>query len=185
MPTGHNTTDFPVCLTMRALIFFATVTFPFVANNGWSQVLTPEELPPQRNTRDFGRQLERISQPLRVTDITLESAQLKDELPTDDSTDLFQPAVESDNSQTRGWAATEYFWAPTNIAYHPLYFEQAAVERYGRTVWPFGQPILSAGCFYGAFLAWPAQIVCDCPWSCYYAYGYPPPGTPACCCSGQ
>jgi len=161
---------------VRTLTLCAAATFPFLANNACAQVAAPEEeLPAQES-----RQLTRVTQPLRVTDITLESAQLTDRLPADDSTRLFEQAPESAMSQTRGWVATEYSWAPTGIAYHPLYFEQPGVERYGRTIWPCAQPILSAGCFYGAFLALPAQVAVHCPWSCNYAYGYAPAGTPAC-----
>ena len=93
--------------------------------------------------------------PHRVTDITLQQAALTGPPPADLSTKLFSPAVNPDTRRTRGWATTEYSWVPTSIAYHPLYFQQVALERYGQTVCPCLQPVISAGQFYGTALATP------------------------------
>jgi hypothetical protein len=116
--------------------------------------------------------------PHRVTDITLQQAALTGPPPADLSAKLFSPAVDPNTQRTRGWAATEYSWAPTCIAYHPLYFQEVAVERYGQTLCPCLQPVVSAGQFYGTALALPGLVILDCPSNCMYAYGFAPAGSP-------
>jgi hypothetical protein len=116
--------------------------------------------------------------PHRVTDITLQQAALTGDPPADLSTTLFAPAASRNMQRTRGWAATEYSWVPTCIAYHRLYFQEVGLERYGQTLCPCLQPLVSAGQFYGIALALPGLVVIDCPWNCLYAYGYAPAGSP-------
>lgn len=116
--------------------------------------------------------------PHRVTDITLQQAALTGPPPDDLSVKLFSPAVDSNTQRTRGWAATEYSWVPTCIAYHPLYFQEVSLERYGQTLCPCLQPVVSAGQFYGTALALPGLVLLDCPCNCAYAYGYAPAGSP-------
>ena len=137
--------------------------------------------PPQRPGSENG--LSRLTPyeseiPHRVTDITLQQAALTDPPPADLSTKLFLPAADPNTQRTRGWAATEYSWVPTCIEYHPLYFQQVALERYGQTVCPCLQPVVSAGQFYATVLALPGLVVLDCPCNCLYAYGYAPAGSP-------
>lgn len=141
-----------------------------------------EDLPaPQRPGTENG--LSQLSPyeseiPHRVTDITLQQAALTETPPADLSTKLFAPAAKLNTQRTRGWAATEYSWVPTCIAYHPLYFQEVALERYGQTLCPCLQPVISAGQFYGTALALPGLVVLNCPWNCLYAYGYAPAGSP-------
>jgi hypothetical protein len=116
--------------------------------------------------------------PHRVTDITLQAAELIGAAPTDLSTKLFGPAVDLDTRRTRGWTATEYCWVPTCIAYHPLYFQQTALDRYGETLSPCFQPVVSAGQFYATALALPGLVILESPGTCQYAYGYAPAGSP-------
>ncbi len=40
-------------------------------------------------------------------------------------------------------------WQPSNLWYHPLYFEDPALERYGHTYSPLVQPFVSTGQFVG------------------------------------
>jgi hypothetical protein len=116
--------------------------------------------------------------PRRVTDISLQQAALPGPPPADLSTKLFAPAADPNTQRTRGWAATEYPWVPTCIEYHPLYFQQVSLERYGQTLCPCLQPVISAGQFYGTALALPGLVFLDCPCNCLYAYGYAPAGSP-------
>jgi hypothetical protein len=116
--------------------------------------------------------------PHRVTDITLQQAALTGPPPADLSTKLFSPAADPNTQRTRGWGATEYSWVPTCIAYHPLYFQQVSLERYGQTYCPCLQPVISSGQFFGTALALPGLMVLDWPCDCLYAYGYASPGSP-------
>lgn len=179
MPT-HYSTRF-VGLSWRVVTMVALSVF--ASGSGVCSAQNPgEDLPaPQRPGTENG--LSSLTPyeseiPRHVTDITLQQAALTGPPPADLSTKLFSPAVDPNTQRTRGWATTEYSWVPTCIAYHPLYFQQVSLERYGQTLCPCLQPVVSAGQFYGTALALPGLVVLDCPCNCLYAYGYAPAGSP-------
>gem|GEM_PF-1890982 len=67
-------------------------------------------------------------------------------------------------------------WAPSNLWYHPLYFEDPGLERYGHTRHPLIQPFASTGRFFGQVAGLPYQVALH-PWkSREYALGYYQPG---------
>lgn len=67
-------------------------------------------------------------------------------------------------------------WAPTNLWYHPLYFEDVSLERYGHTHKPWIQPFVSSGKFFGQALGLPYQMTLHPPRSREFALGYYQPG---------
>ncbi len=67
-------------------------------------------------------------------------------------------------------------WAPTNLYYHPLYFEDPSLERYGHTYHPVVQPFASAGRFATQLVGLPYQMALHPVHSREYALGYYRPG---------
>lgn len=67
-------------------------------------------------------------------------------------------------------------WAPTNLYYHPLYFEDPSLERYGHTYHPVVQPLASAGRFATQLVGLPYQMALHPVHSREYALGYYRPG---------
>ena len=67
-------------------------------------------------------------------------------------------------------------WAPTNLWYHPLYFEDVGLERYGHTRKPWIQPFVSSTKFFGQAIGMPYQMVLHPPKSREFALGYYQPG---------
>ncbi len=67
-------------------------------------------------------------------------------------------------------------WAPSNLWYHPLYFEDPGLERYGHTRHPLIQPFASTGRFFGQVAGLPYQVALHPLKSREYALGYYQPG---------
>jgi hypothetical protein len=100
----------------------------------------------------------------------------------------------------RDWAPNRKMWAAAATAHYPLYFQDAALERYGhsteQTVGPIGryltyplddprqsnqrnqltQWLFSYGLFAAQIVALPYNLVMDPPWECEYDLGYYRPG---------
>lgn len=67
-------------------------------------------------------------------------------------------------------------WEPTNLWYHPLYFEDVGLERYGHTHKPWVQPFVSSGRFFGQVAMLPYQMTLHPPTSKEFALGHYQPG---------
>jgi hypothetical protein len=100
----------------------------------------------------------------------------------------------------RDWAPSRKYWAAAATCHMPLYFQDAALERYGHTTeqffGPFGrfltypvddpsqsnqrnqlaQPFISAGLFVAQIALLPYNLVMDPPWEAEYDLGYYRPG---------
>ena len=85
---------------------------------------------------------------------------------------------EMDNGEyiTRVAPRTVLQWEPTNLWYHPLYFEDPGLERYGHTRRPWLQPLVSSGRFFGQVASLPYQMTLHPPSSKEFALGYYQPG---------
>lgn len=79
--------------------------------------------------------------------------------------------------QGRDWPRLVSTIPASVTRYHPLYFEDKNVERYG---WDAGifQPFLSAGKFYLDLALLPYHLGAQPPWSLEYNAGYALPGDP-------
>ena len=67
-------------------------------------------------------------------------------------------------------------WAPTNLWYHPLYFEDVQLERYGHSAGPILQPPLSAAHFFVSAITLPYHIGVHPMNECRYPLGHYRPG---------
>lgn len=68
-------------------------------------------------------------------------------------------------------------WQPSNLWYHPLYFEDAPLERYGHTYSPLiCQTVVSTGRFVGQTVMFPYNATLRSPCSREYPLGYYRPG---------
>lgn len=68
-------------------------------------------------------------------------------------------------------------WQPSNLWYHPLYFEDAPLERYGHTYSPLiCQTVASTGRFVGQAVMLPYNATLRCPESREYPLGWYRPG---------
>ncbi|MDA0835247.1 MAG: hypothetical protein O3A29_18380 [Planctomycetota bacterium] len=76
----------------------------------------------------------------------------------------------------RAFDASCYLWEPSNIFYHPLYFQDANLERYGQTYHDVLQPFVSVGRFGVQLVGLPYQMVISQPCSKVYPLGYYRPG---------
>lgn len=110
-----------------------------------------------------------------IFEIRIDPREYSIKAPNDDSSLLL-------TSYGRDWnrfAARQKFlaWDAPNIRYHPLYFEDVALERYGQV---FGNDYLqtakSGAHFFSAFLLWPLHARHDPTFSCETPLGYCRPG---------
>jgi hypothetical protein len=72
-------------------------------------------------------------------------------------------------------------WAPANFFHRPLYFEDVPLERYGQSVCPHWQPVISGGRFFLTLPILPYKIGADHPHECVTILGYRRPGICAPC----
>ncbi len=104
----------------------------------------------------------------------------KGPFPVDGSKALFvQPSPTAEQSRTS--ACTSMQWVPSGLVYHPLYFDDVPLERYGQTSCPTLQPVLSGACFFGAVPLLPYKMWIDRPCDCIWDLGYYRPGSPTPC----
>jgi hypothetical protein len=76
---------------------------------------------------------------------------------------------------SREWPISDYRWAAPGVLYHPLYFEEVNLERYGYTCGVL-QPAVSSAHFFGNVLLLPYHLLETPPHSCVSALGYARPG---------
>jgi hypothetical protein len=102
--------------------------------------------------------------------------------------------------EPRNWTPQRKYWAAAATCHLPLYFQDAALERYGHSVEQFVgpwsrfltypvddptqstqrnqmvQPYFSAGLMALQIICWPYNLVMDPPWEAQYDLGYYRPG---------
>lgn len=76
----------------------------------------------------------------------------------------------------RMFEASCFMWESSNLFYHPLYFEDPKLERYGHTYHDVVQPFASVGRFGVQLVGLPYQMVIDNPCRKVYPLGYYRPG---------
>lgn len=77
----------------------------------------------------------------------------------------------------RGVMRKQVNWQPTNIAYNPLYFEDAMLERHGHVRFGCLQPLASGAKFFTTIPLLPYLHTLKPKHSCQYALGHYRPGT--------
>jgi hypothetical protein len=73
------------------------------------------------------------------------------------------------------------FWQPTNMMYRPTYFDDVPLERYGQSICPHLQPVISGARFFGTVPLLPYKMGYLCPHECISDAGLYRPGSPAPC----
>lgn len=74
------------------------------------------------------------------------------------------------------WRQTTFTWTATAMYHKPLYFEEVQLERYGHTVGPLLQPIVSSAHFFVTVPLLPYLMGVEPPGECMYTLGYYRPG---------
>lgn len=77
----------------------------------------------------------------------------------------------------RGWAESTFSWQASQLATHPLYFENAPLERYGQTICPILEPAISGAKFFGTIPLMPYKMALQRPRDTIYLLGYYRPGS--------
>ena len=78
---------------------------------------------------------------------------------------------------SRGWTPVTFTWKASALCHKPAYFEQVHVERYGHTVGPLFQPIVSAAHFFLTVPILPYKMGLYPPNECIYTLGHYRPGS--------
>ncbi|MGC4006576.1 MAG: hypothetical protein QM811_27025 [Pirellulales bacterium] len=88
----------------------------------------------------------------------------------------FECTLETTDYTPRSWGCLTYTWKASALCHKPLYFEQAAAERYGHSYGPLVDPLLGAAHFFGTLPILPYKMGVDTPCECQYSLGYYRPG---------
>jgi hypothetical protein len=94
-------------------------------------------------------------------------------LPLDCAYHVFQDPVEAKALYA---SIAEFNWRPTNFFHQPLYFDDQPLERYGQTLSPHLQPILSGTRFFLTFPIVPYKMGIDRTHDCISTLAYHRPG---------
>ncbi len=97
------------------------------------------------------------------------------QMPQDCSEDLFTPPCGEPFRRAINDRCT-FHWVASNLAHQPLYWDDQPLERYGQSVLPLAQPVLSGVHFFATFPVIPYEIGLDGPYGLIYTLGYYRPG---------
>ena len=86
------------------------------------------------------------------------------------------PSLLQRSGMNRDWAQSVETWEAPALCHRPLYFEDEALERYGRS-FGIAQPAVSAAHFAGRIVMWPYLAGAFPPHECIYTLGRGRPGT--------
>ena len=131
--------------------------------------LAQEDETPQRERVTFGPWPAK-----KIDDISIDIREKGDVVPEDRSAQLlgFNPKQWTQfNPSPKVFA-----WAAPDIRYQPLFFEDVALERYGQTLPPYRQTVLSAVRMTNSFFLFPNHARHDPIFSCDYPLGFCRPG---------
>lgn len=118
---------------------------------------------PQQMPEDFRGVLGRVPPPRTKTG---------DEFPVS-----CEIGIERPYDDRLSWARTTFTWKASALCHKPAYFEDEAVERYGHTVGPWAQSIVSGGHFFLTVPILPYLMALYPPNECIYTLGYYRPGS--------
>lgn len=106
-----------------------------------------------------------------LASVRLDVLTVDGEVPADPS-----PRVFTTSPVGAGQAASRppavFHWVPSNFAYQPPYFDDVPLERYGQSVCPALQPLLSGAHFFGMFPIMPYKMGIDRTHDPIYSLGY-------------
>lgn len=99
-------------------------------------------------------------------------------LPPDCSRQLFQ---DKRMGEPKFATIRTVHWRPTNFFHQPLYFDDQPLERYGQSICPTLQPIISGAKFFGTLPILPYKMGLNPYCECVSTLGYYRPGSCAPC----
>jgi hypothetical protein len=108
-----------------------------------------------------------------MSEVQLEVIPLDRVLPTDASVQLFE-GTQAAGRKTNN--ILQKSWVPSNFFHQPLYFDDTPLERYGQSVCPTLQPIISGTHFFLTFPIMPYKLGVDRPYDCVTTLGLYRPG---------
>jgi hypothetical protein len=112
-----------------------------------------------------------------ITEVTIDASFPPGALPGQPGTEpegyVQSPPPKFDDARLwGGWGEVDYQWSATALCHRPLYFEQVNLERYGYTVGPYIQPVVSGAHFFLTIPTLPYKLVAQPPRECVYTLGY-------------
>ena len=87
--------------------------------------------------------------------------------------------IDNQRFSPRQWKPITLAWKASELHHHPLYFEDAELERYGHTLGAFAQPFKSGAHFFLNIAVAPYNMALEDPKDLRYALGYYRPGSSA------
>jgi hypothetical protein len=78
--------------------------------------------------------------------------------------------------QLRNFTALCFMWKASGLCHKPLYFEQVQLERYGHSMGPLMDPVVSGAHFFANIATLPYHMTNHPPCECVYPLGYFRPG---------
>ncbi len=131
--------------------------------------LTRQDETPQRERVAFGPWPAK-----NIDDISIDIRDTSSDKPEDRSSQLigFNPKQWTQFTPT----PKVFAWVAPDIRYQPLFFEDVALERYGQTLPPYRQTVLSAIRMTNSFFLFPNHACNDPIFSCDYPLGFCRPG---------
>jgi hypothetical protein len=107
------------------------------------------------------------------------NVQVTGEVPPSAAQQYFSDSAVSGAWSGRGWSQSCYQWEASALYHNPLYFEDVPLERYGHSLPPPFQPLLSGAKFFGTIPFLSYKMVLEPMNEHIYALGYYRPGNPA------
>lgn len=170
-------------VNLRLAIVLTTLTIAVVAPSVEAQdpIRSPNDLDPQaaRAAANQAAFDDILRNARAISEIDLTIAPPEGQLPEDRSNIVFQN--QSDSFANRDWAILQFHWEASELTFQPPYWEQTPLERYGHTVSPRFQPLISGAHFFGTFPIIPYKIGIDRPFDRISVLGYYQPGSPTPC----
>jgi hypothetical protein len=87
-----------------------------------------------------------------------------------------QCRLEMEQYAGRSFTPSTLIWKASGLCHSPLYFEEVQLERYGHTMGPLVQPVVSSAHFFANIAVLPYKMGIHPPCECQYALGYYRPG---------
>jgi len=140
-----------------------------------TQPLGGERCPPGEPCRDVNGECQTVDRALRklpLNNISLNIA-VKGQMGVDYPCEC--PRV-PETFVPRNWSCVTYTWKASGVCYHPLWFEEPELERYGHNHGHFIQPFVSGAYFFGNIFLIPYHWGLEPIHECVYPLGYYRPG---------
>ncbi len=115
----------------------------------------------------------------RPTDQIQATLRVSGEVPASAAQQYFSTQTTAGAWSGRGWSPSSYQWEASALYHQPLYFEDVPLERYGHSLRPPFQPLLSGAKFFATLPFLTYKMVLEPPNEPIYALGYYRPGSPA------